>query len=236
MLSAHPLRSTRSADETTIGRQDHPWAAVDVVLFTVSEERLKTLLVRIKNGPLCGRWAFPGGLVGIEESLDAAARRELREKTPVRDLYLEQLYTFGETHRNPLTRVVSTAYFALVPPPAPLPRAGTKYADAAWFDVAALPSLAYDHNRVAELALDRLRAKIEYTNVVYGLLRREFTLAELQRLYEIIRGTPLDRRNFRKRILASRLLRRLPRYRRGAHRPAALYAFHDRSLRHVELF
>jgi 8-oxo-dGTP diphosphatase len=209
---------------------------VDVVLFTIDDERLKTLLVRIKKGPLAGRWAFPGGLVGLKESLDDAARRELREKTPVPDVYLEQLFTFGDPQRNPAARVVSTAYFALVPPPAPYPQAGAKYAEAAWFDVLDLPSLAYDHNRVAQVALDRLRAKIEYTNVVYGLLPREFTLGELQRIYEIIRGRPLDRRNFRKKILASRLLRNLGRCRRGAHRPAALYSFRDRTLRHVELF
>ena len=229
-VTAAPLRPTARASE-----QGHPWAAVDVVLFTVAVDHLETLVVRIKKGPLAGQWAFPGGLVGIDESLQEAARRELREKTPVRDIYLEQLFTFGEPERNPDKRVVSTVYFALVPPPAPVPRPGTKYAGAAWIDVMRLPSLAYDHNEVAHVALERLRAKLEYTNVVYGLLPREFTLGDLQRIYEIIRGESLDRRNFRKKILASRLLRRLPRLRRGAHRPAALYEFRDRQLRHVEL-
>ena len=166
----------------------------------------------------------------LRESLDEAARRELVEKTPIRDVYLEQLFTFGDPARNPVRRVVSTAYFALLPASARAPQAGTKYAEAAWFDIARLPALAYDHNRIAEVARDRLRAKIAYTNVAYGLLPRAFTLSELQRVYEVIRGRPLDRRNFRKRTLEAGLIQPLERYRRGAHRPAALYACRERRL------
>ena len=215
--------------------QAHPWVAVDVVLFAVAEKRLRTLLVQVKHGPHAGRWAFPGGLVEIGESLEEAARRELAEKTPVRDVYLEQLFTFGDPRRNPRLHVVSTAYFALLPGPVAAPKPEPKYADVAWVDVARLPPLAYDHREVADVALDRLRAKIEYTNVVYSLLPREFTLAELQEIYEILRGRPLDRRNFRKKALASGLLKRLPRARRGAHRPAVLYAFRNRSLETAKL-
>jgi ADP-ribose pyrophosphatase YjhB (NUDIX family) len=211
-------------------RQRHPWAAVDVVIFRVAGRALETLLVRIKHGPFRDRWAFPGGLVVLGESLDEAARRELLEKTPIRDVYLEQLFTFGDPARNPARHVVSTAYFALLPVSAAAPQAGTKYAEAAWFDVTRLPVLAYDHNRIAAVALERLRAKIAYTNVAYGLLPRAFTLAELQRVYEVIRGRPLDRRNFRKRVLEAGLIRPVQRYRRGAHRPAALYAFRKRRL------
>lgn len=228
--AATSARSRGAADPA----QRHPWVAVDVVIFTIHRERLRTLLVKIKRGPFAGRWAFPGGLVARGESLEDAARRELSQKTPIRDVYLEQLFTFGDPERNPHLHVVSTAYFALLPRPAPVPRHGSKYADAGWFEVDLLPPLAYDHNRIAAVALERLRAKVEYTNVVYGLLPQEFTFAELQRIYEIIRGSTLDRRNFRKRMLASGLLRRLRGSRRGAHRPAALYAFRDRTLRHVE--
>jgi 8-oxo-dGTP diphosphatase len=210
--------------------QRHPWAAVDVVIFRVDRRALQALLVEIKQGPFRGRWAFPGGLVRVGESLDDAARRELEEKTPIRDVYLEQLFTFGDPARNPAAHVVSTAYFALLPASTVQPSAGTKYAQAAWLDVDRLPPLAYDHNRVAAVARERLRAKIEYSNVAYGLLPRAFTLGELQRVYEVIRGAPLDRRNFRKRIVESGLLRPLARMRRGAHRPAALYAFRDRRL------
>jgi 8-oxo-dGTP diphosphatase len=211
-------------------RQHHPWAAVDVVIFRVDGRALETLLVKIKHGSFRDRWAFPGGLVMLGESLDEAARRELLEKTPLRDVYLEQLFTFGDPARNPARHVVSTAYFALLPASAATPQAGSKYAEAAWFDVARLPMLAYDHNRIAAVALERLRAKIAYTNVAYGLLPRAFTLAELQRVYEVIRGRPLDRRNFRKRVLEAGLIRPLRRYRRGAHRPAALYSFRERRL------
>jgi 8-oxo-dGTP diphosphatase len=210
--------------------QRHPAAAVDVVIFRVHGDALEALLVRIKHGPCRGRWAFPGGLVQSGESLDAAARRELVEKTPLRDVYLEQLYTFGDPKRNPTAHVVSTAYFALLPAAASDPRPGTKYSRAEWFDVRRLPSLAYDHDLVARVALDRLRAKIQYTNVAYGLLGRGFTLGELQHVYEVIGGRRLDRRNFRKRILDSGLLRPLGKMRRGAHRPAGLYAFRPRRL------
>ena len=215
--------------------QRHPWAAVDVVIFRVHGSELQALLVRIKHGPCRGQWAFPGGLVAVGETLEGAARRELTAKTALRGVYLEQLFTFGDPRRNPATHVVSTAYFALLPTTAPDVQPGTKYSEAGWLDVARLPSLAYDHNQIARVALERLRAKIGYTNLVYGLLPREFTLGELQRVYEVILGRTLDRRNFRKSILASGLLRRLPRQRRGAHRPAALYAFRERRLRHLEL-
>jgi 8-oxo-dGTP diphosphatase len=210
--------------------QRHPWAAVDVVIFRVAGHALEALLVEIKHGPFGGRWAFPGGLVMLGESLDHAARRELEAKTPIRDVYLEQLFTFGDPSRNPTAHVVSTAYFALLPASGALLQAGSKYAKAAWFAVDHLPALAYDHSRIATVALERLRAKIQYTNVAYGLLPRSFTLGELQRVYEVIRGAPLDRRNFRKKILESGLLRPLSRVRRGAHRPAALYSFRERRL------
>ena len=213
----------------------HPLVAVDVVIFRVAGHKLQALLVKIKHGPFRGRWAFPGGLVGIDEPLEAAARRELLEKTPIRDVYLEQLFTFGDPARNPATRVVSTAYFALLRGSAPPPDPGTKYADASWIDVTGLPALAYDHNRIAEVALERLRAKVAYTNVVYSLLPREFTLGELQRIYEVIRARPLDRRNFRRKILDTGLLKPAHRVRRGPHRPASLYSFRDRRLRWVEL-
>lgn len=210
--------------------QRHPAAAVDVVIFRVHGDALETLLVKIKRGPYRGRWAFPGGLVREWESLDDAARRELVEKTPLRDVYLEQLYTFGDPARNPAAHVVSTAYFALLPAGAAVPHAGTKYTQAAWWDVRRLPRLAYDHDRIAEVARERLRAKIHYTNVAYGLLARGFTLGELQHVYEVIGGRRLDRRNFRKRILDSGLLKRLHAKKHGPHRPAALYAFRVRQL------
>jgi ADP-ribose pyrophosphatase YjhB (NUDIX family) len=236
MTASRALRPRPRSSAEAARAQTHPWAAVDVVIFRVHGPALQALLVRIKHGPFLGRWAFPGGLVGIGEPLDEAARRELFEKTAIRDVYLEQLFTFGDPARNPSAHVVSTVYFALLPPSAPMPQSGSKYSEAAWFDVLRVPALAYDHNRVAKVALERLRAKVEYTNVVYSLLPRQFTLGELQRVYEVICGRSFDRRNFRKKILESDLLTPLRRYRRGAHRPAALYGFRERKLRHVKLF
>lgn len=214
--------------------QPHPRVAVDAVLFTIADRALKTLLVKIKKGPFIDRWAFPGGLVQVGESLDSAARRELSEKTGVQDLYLEQLYTFGDAQRDPVAHTVAVAYFALVPCFAQALRAGEKYADVGWFPVRALPRLAYDHNAIAEYALQRLQAKLGYTNIVYSLLPQEFTLAELQDIYEIIRSERLDRRNFRRKILTLGLLKPLAKTRRGAHRPAMLYTFVRRSPMNIE--
>jgi 8-oxo-dGTP diphosphatase len=208
--------------------QNHPWVAVDVVIFTIDEGELKALLVKLKDGPFTGRWALPGGLVGVGEPLEAAATRELSEKTGLRDLYLEQLRSFGEPTRDPHAHVVSVAYFALLPHKDRDTLAHPKYARLEWRAVAALPSLAYDHNAVAQYALDRLRAKLAYTNIVYSLLPHEFTLGQLQEIYEVILGRSLDRRNFRKKLLATGLLRALPKVRRGPHRPATLYAFTHR--------
>ena len=209
-------------------KHTHPRVAVDAVLFTITRGALRTLLVKIKKGGFAGRWAFPGGLVQSDESLDAAAQRELYEKTGVQDLYLEQLYTFGSATRDPFARTVSVAYFALVPPLAQAPYLGEKYADIAWFPVHDLPELAYDHNAIAEYALQRLQSKLGYASIVYSLLPREFTLAELQEVYQIILGRQLDRRNFRRKIIGSGLLKPLSKTRRGAHRPAQLYTFSQR--------
>jgi 8-oxo-dGTP diphosphatase len=207
--------------------QAHPIVAVDVVIFTIDAGRLQALVVQVRDGPCAGAWAFPGGLVGMHESLEDAARRELSAKTGLRGVYLEQLRSFGDPGRDPQARVVSTAYFALVPGKEMVERNG-KYADVAWFPVRGLPRLTYDHAVIARAALERLRAKLAYTNIVYGLLPPEFTLGELQDIYEVILGRRLDRRNFRKKILASGLLRALPKQRRGPHRPAALYRFAQR--------
>jgi 8-oxo-dGTP diphosphatase len=209
-------------------RQAHPYVAVDVVVFTVDAGQLKALLVKVRDGPLAGRWAFPGGYVGLDESPDVAAQRELRENAGVSDAYLEQLYTFGGPDRDPVSRVVSIAYLALqrhCPARAP---ASDKYSEISLFPVRRLPTLAYDHTRVGRMALTRLRAKLEYTNIVYSLLPRAFTLGELQQIYEAILGRPLDRRNFRRKLLTLGLLERVPGLRRGQHRPAALYSFRQR--------
>ncbi|MGE0825360.1 MAG: NUDIX domain-containing protein [Candidatus Binatia bacterium] len=228
------IREQQTGREVTVA-QMYPRVAVDTVLFTVNEGVLQTLLVNIKQGPFAGRWAFPGGLVRVGEHLGDAARRELCEKTGVEDLYLEQLYTFGDAQRDPTAHTVSVAYFALVPPVVHALSHGEKYADVGWFPVRTLPPLAYDHNAIADYALQRLQAKLSYTNIAYSLLPHEFTLAELQDMYQVILHKKLDRRNFRRRILTLGLLKALPRTRRGAHRPATLYSFVQRSPMNVDI-
>ena len=203
--------------------------AVDVAVFTVRDGSLHVLLAQARSGPFAGWWALPGGRVGEEESLDEAAARELPAPTAARDVYLEQLYTFGQPRRDPRGRVVSVAYVGLVADPERVSGAAPdKYAGVAWHPVSRLPPLAYDHAAVVRLAVTRLRAKLQYTNLAYTLLPPSFTLGELQSLYEAILGRKLDRRNFRRRVLSLGLLRPLRRMRRGAHRPAALYAFRSR--------
>jgi 8-oxo-dGTP diphosphatase len=214
--------------------QLHAYIAVDVVLFTVDAE-LGTLLVKVRDGAFAGRWAFPGRLVGVGESLEEVATRELRALSGVDDIYLEQLRTFGRPDRDPQARVVSTAYFGLAPAAGTLHRA-PRYAEAAVFPVRRLPlPLAYDHEDMAACALDRLRSKLAYSNIVYGLLPVEFTLGELQEVYEIILGRSLDRRNFRKKLLSTGLLKPLAKQRRGPHRPAILYRFSRRQPTIVEM-
>jgi len=214
---------------------ESPKVAVDVVIFTIDAGALQALLVEAKSGPFAGRWAFPGGLVPVGEAPEQTATRELLAQTGIGDVYLEQLRTFGDPARDPHTHVVSVAYFALVPGKRAAHGGTGKYARLQWCPVRALPSLAYDHNAIATYALNRLQSKLEYTNIVYSLLPRDFTLGELQEIYEVILGRRLDRRNFRKKILALGLLRGLRRQRRGRHRPAQLYAFTRREPMNIEM-
>ena len=216
-----------------VTRRAHALLAVDVVVFALVERQLRTRLVKIRGGSFDGEWAFPGGLVGADESLEEVARRELAA-APGADCHLEQLRTFGDPDRDPRGRVVATAYLGLVPDPAAI-GASERYGAARWADVQALPTLAYDHEAMAAAALERLRGKLGYTSIVRTLLPPEFTLGELQSAYEVILGHELDRRNFRKKLAATGLLAEVGKRRRGAHRPAALYRFRERRLITVEI-
>ncbi len=199
--------------------------SVDVVIFTIRDGALHVLLVRRGVAPFAGRHAIPGGFVDEEESLEAAARRELAEETGVRDVYLEQLYSFGDPGRDPRGRVVTVAYFALIAADrAPL-KAGSDAAEARWFPVAARPPLAFDHGRILDYALERLRNKLEYTTVGFQLLPDKFTLSELQAVYEAILARRLDKRNFRRKIALLRIVTPLREWRRTGRKPARLYRF-----------
>jgi 8-oxo-dGTP diphosphatase len=198
---------------------------VDVVLFTIQGGTLKVLLVKRQQPPYRGTWALPGGIVGAEESVDAAALRELQEETNISNIYLEQLYTFGEPHRDPRGRVVTVTYYALVDAQQLALRKTTQN-EAAWFPIRKLPTLAFDHERIVDYAFERLRNKINYTTVAFQLLPRTFTLTELQRSYEVILGRRLDKRNFRRKMLQLGILKDTRTVQgSGRQRPARLYTF-----------
>jgi 8-oxo-dGTP diphosphatase len=211
-----------------------PSVTVDVIIFTLYDNDLQVLLVKRGNPPFEGMWAIPGGFVGIDESLERAALRELEEETGVRDVYLEQLYTFGDAGRDPRGRVITVAYFALVPATAVQPRAGYDAAEARWWSMYDLPPLAFDHAGILAYALQRLRYKLEYTAVGFELLPKAFTLSELQAAYEIILGEKLDKRNFRRKILNADVIEEAGEYRTGEGRPAKLYHFRDDAVAEIK--
>lgn len=207
-------------------RYARPALTVDCVVFGLDDEDLKVLLIQRKLEPFANAWALPGGFVRIDETLEDAARRELAEEAGVERVYLEQLYTFGALDRDPRERVVSVAHYGLVRLADHAVRAATDARDAAWFPVAELPTLAFDHAEIVEVALERLKGKVRYQPIGFELLPPKFALSELQRLYEVILETPLDKRNFRKRILAMDLLVETDEVQTDvAHRAARLYRF-----------
>jgi 8-oxo-dGTP diphosphatase len=197
---------------------------VDIVLFTIREGLLHVLLIKRLIKPFENRYAIPGGFVMEDESLDAAAKRELREETNVSDVYLEQLYTFGEPKRDPRGRVITVAYYALVPNTQTL-RAGTDAKEAAWFPLTEVPPLAFDHAAILEYARQRLRNKLDYTNVGFELLPEKFTLSDLQSVHEAILGEQLDKRNFRRKLAERGIVKPLKEWRETGRRPAQLYRF-----------
>jgi ADP-ribose pyrophosphatase YjhB (NUDIX family) len=209
-------------------RFDGQRVTADIVIFTIRDDELQVLLVRRGIPPFEGRWAIPGGFVLPNESLDEAARRELREETGVEDVFLEQLYTFGEPGRDPRGQVVTVAYYALVSPDRAPPLAGSDAAEARWWPADRVPSpLAFDHDEILATALERLRGKLTYTGIGFELLPKKFTLSQLQRVYEAILGEELDKRNFRKRVDALGVVKPLNEtvIVGGAGRPAQLFSF-----------
>ena len=196
---------------------------VDTVILTLKDDSLQVLLVKRENEPFKGKWAIPGGYVRMSEDLDAAAVRVLKEKTNVDNIYLEQLYTFGDPLRHPAARVITCAYFALV-------RAedvNVVTADnVAWHKVNDLPALAFDHKEIIQYSLKRTRERLELCPVAYQLLNEKFTLTEMQRAYELIMGKSLDKRNFRKKVIQTEGLIELNEFSKtSSKRPARLYTF-----------
>ena len=203
---------------------DRPSVTVDIIIFTVRDGNLMVLLVKRNVWPFKGLWAIPGGFVRMDESLDDAAGRELFEETGVKDVYLEQLYTFGDPKRDPRTRVITVTYFALMASGHIRLNPTTDVSDARWFSAYNPLKLAFDHRSILEYALKRLRWKLEYTTIGFVLIPKKFTLTQLQKTYEIILNKSFDKRNFRKKILSLGIIRPTEESTENvSHRPARLY-------------
>jgi 8-oxo-dGTP diphosphatase len=209
-------------------QKQYPRAAltVDCVVFGFDEGNLKVLLIERGLEPFKGCWALPCGFVRLDETVDAAARRELQEEAGLSNIFLEQLYTFGEVDRDPRERVVTVAYYALVKLSEHAAKADTDAANAQWFPVSEAPKLAFDHADILHTAVDRLKGKVRYQPIGFELLPQKFTLSQLQHLYEAILETELDKRNFRKKVLSFGLLIPLKENQKlSRHRPAQLFRF-----------
>ena len=206
----------------------HPAVTVDVVIFTIVDDDFKVLLIQRDIEPYEGMWALPGGFVEPDESLRRAAWRELKEETGVHAAFLEQLSAFGHPDRDPRERVITVAYYALIPSDRLEVKAATDARKAELFSMNELPELAFDHAKILRRAHAKVKAKIDEPIIALQLVPESFTLSELQRVHECIFGAPLDKRNFRKKILALDLLKPTGEERRdGPHRPAKLYRVKD---------
>jgi 8-oxo-dGTP diphosphatase len=215
-----------AAHRYDVSKYERPSVTVDVLMMSLRQRDLQILLIKRRSWPYEDMWAIPGGFINMDESLETAAKRELQEETGVQDVYLEQLYTFGDPGRDPRTRVITVVYFALLDSERLQVRAASDVTEVGWFSVYDLPLLAFDHEKIIQYALNRLRGKLEYTTIAFNLLPEQFTLRELQRVYEIILHKKVDKRNFRKKILATGILEDTgAKKMEGTHRPARLYRF-----------
>ena len=211
-----------------------PSVTVDCIVFGLANKQLNVLLIQRKSEPFEGCWAFPGGFVGENEPLAVAAKRELAEETGLKNIFLEQLYSFGDPGRDPRGHTITVAYFGLVALHDYQPQAASDAAAAKWFPVDHLPPLVFDHKTIFNIALQRLKNKVRYQPIGFELLPKKFTLTQLQQLYETILEKPLDKRNFRRKIERLNLLVDLnERQKDVAHRAARLFSFDE--IRYREL-
>jgi 8-oxo-dGTP diphosphatase len=215
-LSTHEVR-------TYSYEHPHPAVATDIAIFTLEKGRLALMLIRRGAEPYKGRWALPGGFLQPHEDLDTCARRELIEETHVETPLLVQFGVFSAPNRDPRERIISVAYLALLQSDQVIPVAGSDAAAARWFDATDLPSLAFDHAKIVEVALAALRTRLDDTDILLNLMPQRFTLSQLQAAHDAVSGEQSDKRNFRAKILAKCLVRPTDDVERGAHRPAKLY-------------
>lgn len=207
---------------------DYPRPAVttDCIIFGFDETDLKVLLIERGIEPYKGSWAFPGGFLNMDETTEEGAKRELEEETGLKNVFIEQLYTFSDVNRDPRGRVISVVYFALVKQKDFKAKAGDDASKAEWFSVKDIPKLAFDHEMIFRKALYRLKGKIRYQPIGFELLPEKFTLSELQHLYEVVLEMRLDKRNFRRKIQKMDLLIETGEKEQNvAHKAAMLYKF-----------
>lgn len=199
---------------------------VDNVIFGFDEGDLKVLLIKRGEEPYAGQWALPGYFVYPNEELDRAAIRVLEELTGIRNVYLEQVKTFGKVNRHPFGRVITVAYLSLIKISRYTIQPASIALKAQWHSVSEVKELAFDHMDILQACFNQLKKSVRSRPIGYQLLPQKFTLTQLQHLYEAILETELDKRNFRKKILSMNLLIDLQEYQEGvAHRPAKLYQF-----------
>lgn len=209
---------------------------IDIAIFTVINKEVKVLLVRRANKPNIGQWMLPGGGVYNDESIDFAAARELAAKTGIKNVYLEQVYAFGDPKRDPRLRLASIAYLALVDSERiTVFKKTEKILDSRWFKINKIPHLLFDHNEILKHCIDRLRKRMISSNIAVDILSRYFTLPELQQLYETILDKKIDRRNFRKKFLSLDLLKKVNKIQKTGRRPADLYTFKQQKIQNIEI-
>jgi 8-oxo-dGTP diphosphatase len=207
----------------------NPALAVDLAVFGYNKSELSVLLLNRKEEPFKGGWTLPGAFLQMEERFSDTCSRILRTKLGMDKLYLEQLYSFDDPDRDPRGRVISVAYYALVNPAKLRVAAGTMANDVQWVSCGRLPALGFDHRQIFKTALQRLQGKILYFPVGFELLDEQFTMTELHELYECILGIPLDRRNFRRKILDSEYILPTGTKREGLkNRHPELYVFNKK--------
>jgi 8-oxo-dGTP diphosphatase len=213
----------------------HPAVTVDCIIFAMHENDLKILLIQRRADPYRECWALPGGFVEIHESIEEASRRELFEETGVKNVFLEQLYTYGDPKRDPRERVISVAYYSLVQLSEHAIRAASDALNVCWYPIHKTPKLAFDHEKIVKMAIKRLQGKVLYAPVIFELLPAKFKLPQLQRVYEIILERTLDKRNFRKKILSTGILTATNEFDyTEKRRPAQLYRFDQKKYQKMQ--
>jgi len=213
--------------------KDRHLVAVDSIIFGFDKEKLKILLIKRNFEPCRGEWSLMGGFLRNEESLDDAATRVLYRLTGLKDLYLEQLYTYGDLNRDPGARVLSTAYFALIDIEEYQEQLSNRY-NAKWWDIEKFPDLIFDHNQMVNKALRRLQRRTRNQPIGFELLPEKFTIPQLQSLYEAIHQRKMDKRNFRKKILSYDFLDRMEeKDKSNSKKGAFLYKFNEKKYKEL---